>query len=1518
MAASLLLFASAAWAQESVYNAQDLADLRAFLRQPSAEEGKRNVDQFMNVDTTTWETSTDWLWRVSSTWELVEGEQRLTVLNWFNKKLAGDFSMPHAEYLESVNLASNDRITSVDVSANANLQTLTLRTTGITTLDVSRNEALVSLTIASTALTGIDVSNNPNLGLLDMGDTKIEHVDVSKNPLLKNFYCQNSLVLSGIDFSNNLSLETVNCIGCTALQEIDLSSLANLAWFYCNNSGIRNLDLRGNTKLQSLQCSGTGMETLHLPASPVLSLIYCFDNELKTIEGLADLGKLQSFRAYNNQLRTLDVSGLDSLAEFWVSGNQLEEIVGLEDLVRVMEFRCEGNNLTSLAGLPTANMRRLEMQGNALRLSTMPVREKEKGEGPVISTEISTYVFYPQAIWNGGVVEPGTDIDLGTEAVKTFGDRSENTVFSWFDITGGTEEPIELESVEDGVFQTDATLAGKTLRCKMTNPFFHFNNGQENETDFPILYEIYVAGDETYVAAEVDALKNFLRQESALEGQTNASALDVDTAAWAESNLWLYRVQGLALSTGNEKRVEFIDWSGKDLAGNLDLSGFASLDSLYVEENALTALDLTGCDALAALKCEENALRFSTLPRVEPEFFTMAPQAWMDGGRTTYSEGIDLSAEYLVDMAGTETETEYRWVEVSRSGEVEVTSGMTDSGNGRFTLDTSLCGSTLRCYMTNEAYWGEEAASQLTLVYEVFVEYYEEPAYEAEALEQLRAFLRQEGNYAKLGLSDTAAWNEETSWVADVDGMEWEVSGGYYKAVEINWADMGLSGNLDLSGFDALRVLHLYDNDLTSVDVSDAAALTELRLYNNTRCASLDVKGCDDLERMYVQNCALTELDVASCDALRLLQAFNNRLTAFDASGKTLLETLYLHGNQLETIDLSGCGALRTLNVAGNRLAELNVQDCPDLSMLDCGDNALTFATLPKQDIASYVYAPQAGLAGEPILFTEGIDLGIYRSVTFPGQEAVLTDYAWYNVTTGEEIALPDSLELMVDDGNARFSIDESLSGTDLRCKMYNAAFPGLELVYDISLLETLDAYDEAELADLRAFLRQESQYEGILNAEQLGLSLADTLEWETSGKWIVRLANHGYVSLTEDPISGKKRVTGINFVAKGVAGNLDLRACTELTGLSCYANKLTGLDVSNSTKMQSLWCYNNQIPELDLSQMHDLVYLYCDQNKLKSLVLDDHEQLQVLRCGWNELEHLDVSGATALWVLECQNNQLAELDVTQNTKLTDLFVSNNFLTELDLSRNPELSEFHGSYNYFTFFDFATYNKKMWHLYLDHNLLEGIVLTDLVIETVDIRYNELTFSTIPFDFMRKDYYFAPQDTVDLGKFPADGTLDLTSEYMLDTDGSHSFFEWQIQSGSEWVETDDVIVMDETGLFVFDKDAEGNRYRCVITNNNPFRCVLTMEYYVDIVEPTSSESGAASAIEVSVYPNPVSDELHISAVEPMRNIRLFDMNGRVVYQQSLNDAEHSIDMESYPAGMYFLDVDGLLRKKVVKR
>lgn len=1508
------------YAQDEPYNENDLADIRAFLRKPSAQEGKANFEQFWITveDTATWATSTEWVWKASAQWKVIDGEQRVVQLNWFNKNLAGDFSMPHASCLETLNISSNAGISSVDVSSNEDLKTLVISQTGVLDLDVSQNGSLESLTVSKTALMELDLAGNPNLRTLDLSNTQIRDIDLSRNPLLGALYCQNCAQLGNIDFYNNLSLTWIDCRGCTALETLDLSSLAGLERVYCMNSSIKTLDLRSNQNLKFLHCYGNGMEYLRLPASPVLSQILCQDNALRTIEGLSGLTSVTELNVSNNHLETLDVSGMTEMIQLNCSGNGLKEITGLQDLKKLLHFRAADNALVDLTSLNTTEMQTLQVENNALRFSTLPTRAKGKNQtGIWITTEIATYVFYPQAVIKGGAVEAGEVIDLSAEASKTFGDTTHATTYAWFELGPGMEErAVELASTETGIFPVDASMTGKTLRCKMTNAFFKFNDGQVSDTAFPIVYEVYVTGNETYASEEVAALKAFLRQESAEEGRSNAEALGVDTSAWAEGDLWLWSVEGLRLGLDAEKRIAAIDWSGKGLAGELELSGFAQLDSLDVSDNALTALVLDDCPALQSVRCQDNALRFSTLPKVAVDVFEMAPQADIDLGRVNYADGIDLRSENEVVLDGASTTTGYRWVVVSSEGETETTA-LTNT-DGLFIPDTSLCGKNLRVYLTNEAYWGETLATQLTLCADVFVNHYVEPAYAEDELAKLRSFLRQEGNFAKLGMSaaDTSDWVENTAWVADVDGLEWDVVGDEYKVMEINWADKGLAGNLDLSGFDALGKVHVYDNDLSSLNLSGAESLTELRMYNNFKCGELNVRNCEALQRLYVQNCALKSLDVASCDALNFVQAFNNKLKSFDASNKTALTTLYLHNNELAEIDLAACSALQTLNVSNNRLDALDVSASKGLIMLDCGGNALNFATLPRQAIASYNYSPQAGLTGETILYTQGIDLSLYNTVVFPGEEAVKTEYAWFDVTTGEEVAVDD---YMVNDRTGKFTIDKYLNGTDLRCKMTNGKYPGLTITFDIVLEETLDEYNADELADLRSFLRQPSAIEGSTNAIAARLQPSDTASWNTSGKWLVRLTKNERLgwSYVEENGKQEKRLRMMYFMGGEypVTGELLLPHCTELVELDAYSLGLTKLDVSNSTKLEWLVCDNNELTELDLDRLDSLEYLNCGRNKFTVLDLSGKHHLTSVTAYDNLLTDINVTGCDSLLVLRLQGNQLESLDVTTCISLRSLIVTGNGMSDLDLSKNVNLQYLFASYNEFDYFDLRP-NKQIWHVYLDHNIMEKILLTDLFIEEIDIRYNELTYSTIPFDFTRKYYYFAPQDTVDLGTFPVNGTLDISSEYCLASDGTHSYYEWQIQSGSEWVATDDVITVDDTGIFVFDKDAEGNRYRCLITSDNTYLCELTMEYYVDVVEASSNTE--ADKLEVSVYPNPVMDELHVSASCAIGTIRLFDMNGRVVYQDEAGSPEHQIDMESLPSGIYFLDVDGLLRKKVVKR
>ena len=79
---------SPAFPQVEGYDTQELEDLRVFLRQPSAEEGKANFEQFRlsSEDTATWYESSDWLNRLQLTWKETDGVKHLSGVNWFSKK----------------------------------------------------------------------------------------------------------------------------------------------------------------------------------------------------------------------------------------------------------------------------------------------------------------------------------------------------------------------------------------------------------------------------------------------------------------------------------------------------------------------------------------------------------------------------------------------------------------------------------------------------------------------------------------------------------------------------------------------------------------------------------------------------------------------------------------------------------------------------------------------------------------------------------------------------------------------------------------------------------------------------------------------------------------------------------------------------------------------------------------------------------------------------------------------------------------------------------------------------------------------------------------------------------------------------------------------------------------------------------------------------------------------------------------------------------------------------------------
>lgn len=87
----------------------------------------------------------------------------------------------------------------------------------------------------------------------------------------------------------------------------------------------------------------------------------------------------------------------------------------------------------------------------------------------------------------------------------------------------------------------------------------------------------------------------------------------------------------------------------------------------------------------------------------------------------------------------------------------------------------------------------------------------------------------------------------------------------------------------------------------------------------------------------------------------------------------------------------------------------------------------------------------------------------------------------------------------------------------------------------------------------------------------------------------------------------------------------------------------------------------------------------------------------------------------------------------------------------------------------------------------------------------------------------------------------------------------------------------------------------------------------------VVGPTTLSNENFETLELDVYPNPVSNILHIqSAISASSTIELYSLNGRLLFQK---DGVDSIDMGDYANGMYLLRLTSngnSITKKVIKK
>ena len=220
-------------ADEAEYNEHDVERLRGFLSQNG--NGAKVNSKFKASDPETYGVE----------WTEIDGEYRLTAIDWRNKKLTGV----------------------LDLSGCANLEKLDVSKNKLTSLNVDDCDALEEIDASENELTDFSPISLESVKKIDVSFNKLKYLYVTWLYELEELRCvQNSL--ESLNFYSLRSLKTLVCGNNPNLTEIGWQtddSYESLETLECWNTGLKTLDVSAFSKLTYLACYGDKLQSIYVP-----------------------------------------------------------------------------------------------------------------------------------------------------------------------------------------------------------------------------------------------------------------------------------------------------------------------------------------------------------------------------------------------------------------------------------------------------------------------------------------------------------------------------------------------------------------------------------------------------------------------------------------------------------------------------------------------------------------------------------------------------------------------------------------------------------------------------------------------------------------------------------------------------------------------------------------------------------------------------------------------------------------------------------------------------------------------------------------------------------------------------------------------------------------------------------------------------------------------------------------------------------------------------------------------------
>ena len=269
----------------------------------------------------------------------------------------------------------------------------------------------------------------------------------------------------------------------------------------------------------------------------------------------------------------------------------------------------------------------------------------------------------------------------------------------------------------------------------------------------------------------------------------------------------------------------------------------------------------------------------------------------------------------------------------------------------------------------------------------------------------------------------------------------------------------------DLTGiqdFTALKVLNCYDNQITTLDLSQNIYLDYLDCEENN-ITNLNVNQNTDLDFLNCNLNDLIDLDISDNMILTELRCAQNNLTSVDLSNNPNLTWLDLGHNDIAIVDLSNNTALTVIGCSQNNLTSLDLSSNTALTFLSCGYNQLSVLDLSSNYLLETLQCQNNQLAnldvrnGNNMSMTSWINFIVINN---PNLNCInVDDSIWSADNWSGTITLPDGTITNQIDPQHYFSANCSGATSVFETTLFNVRY--LNKVVDLHAKATVPRRNE-------------------------------------------------------------------------------------------------------------------------------------------------------------------------------------------------------------------------------------------------------------------------------------------------------------------------------------------------------------------------------------------------------------------------------------------------------------------------